>query len=72
MTVTFTNLFCFTSSHQVTSIVEYTIPSLVDSHMNSLQTMIIITEEISGVVKILNKFSAPSPDGFGGVFYHMY
>lgn len=68
----FSNIFYFAGSQQVSSMVEENIPSLVDCHMNSLMTLTLSYEEIFGAVKSLIKFSAPGPDRFGGVFYHLF
>lgn len=44
----------------------------MDTHMNEIMTIIPLAKEISNAVLSLNKSSTPSPDGFGGVFYHKY
>ncbi|XP_058741658.1 uncharacterized protein LOC131614046 [Vicia villosa] len=54
------------------SLVEETIPSLVDESMNNTLTNLPSMEEVVVVVFSINKDSAPGPDGFGAIFYQSY
>lgn len=66
---------CFSTKSvilQDTSMVDETIPSLVDDNMNVILTRLPSLDEISAAVFALNKDSVPNPDDFGAVFYQSY
>ncbi|CAK8535928.1 unnamed protein product [Lathyrus sativus] len=69
----FKNLFSTnTSVLQDMSMVDDTIPRLVDNNMNVNLTQLPSLEEIYAAVFVLNKDSAPGPDGFGATFFQLF
>ncbi|XP_058757259.1 uncharacterized protein LOC131630499 [Vicia villosa] len=52
--------------------VDKVIPTLIDSSMNNLLTILPSYEEIINVVFSLNKYSVSGPNDFGGIFFHSY
>lgn len=65
----FSNLFYFAGTSTMDfSMVDESIPDLVDSNMNNFLTAIPSSNEIKKAIFNLSKYSAPGPDGFGGFF----
>ncbi|CAK8535930.1 unnamed protein product [Lathyrus sativus] len=54
------------------SMVDDTIPRLVDDNMNVVLSQLPSLEEISTNVFALNKDSAPGPNGFGATFFQLF
>jgi len=68
----FKNIFCASSFLLVNSLVEDCIPKLVNDYSNNILTMTPTDEEIHNAIFSLNGDSAPSPDGFGAIFFKHY
>lgn len=68
----FKSLFCTNIVLQDHLLVEEVIPHIVTDNTNHILTMLLISKEIHRVVFSLNKDSAPSPDGFGAVFFQTF
>lgn len=52
--------------------IEDSIPNLITEDVNNLLTRLPTASEIHQVVLAMNKEGAPSPDGFGAVFFQNY
>lgn len=68
----FSNIFHFLDSSHDSNMVDEVNPTFTDSSMNNLLTIFPSKDEISNVIHNRNKYSAPSPDNFGGIFFHTY
>ncbi|KAI5422034.1 hypothetical protein KIW84_045474 [Lathyrus oleraceus] len=54
------------------NLIEKVIPDMMNEQSNNLLTVLPSQEEIHNAVMILDKDSAPGPDGFGGFFFEHY
>lgn len=64
--------FCTSSFLQVISLVDEVIPKLITDPTNTMLTTLTSIDEIHHVVFALNSNGAPSPDGFGEVFFQTF
>ena len=68
----FTDLFTQNSNTINNAMVEEVIPNLITDRINRILTILPNHDEIHSAVFSLNQDSAPSPDGFGAVFFQKY
>ena len=68
----FTDLFTQNSNTINNGMVEEVIPNLITDRINRILTILPNHDEIHSAVFSLNQDSAPSPDGFGAVFFQKY
>ncbi|XP_058734177.1 uncharacterized protein LOC131605902 [Vicia villosa] len=68
----FKNLYNTDFVHQENHLINSCVPSIVNIKTNDMLSMIPNAEEIHRAVLNLKATAAPSPDGFGGTFYHNY
>ncbi|KAK9903716.1 hypothetical protein M0R45_001017 [Rubus argutus] len=55
-----------------TGLVEKIIPQLVTNDENLMLSALPSVEEITATVKSMDAYSAPGPDGIGGIFFHHF
>ncbi|XP_019450480.1 PREDICTED: uncharacterized protein LOC109352716 [Lupinus angustifolius] len=68
----FTDLFVSQNSTTPNGLINDVIPSLVNEQDDSMLTALPSSFEIKNVVFSMNGDGAPSPDGFGGNFFHAF